>query len=69
MAYLHCRIPIPIPTRTAIQMATLYHVELFTLPGLRFRFPSQLPTTGMGLELGSESQFGSVNVNKPLHVR
>ena len=28
--------------RTANQMVTLYHVELFTLHGVRFRFQSQL---------------------------
>ena len=29
MVYLHCRIPIPIPTRTTIQMVTLYQVGTF----------------------------------------
>ena len=63
MAYLHCRIRIPI--RTPNQMATLYYVELFILHGVRFRFPSQLPNTGMGLESRLESESASVNVSKP----
>ena len=56
------RILIPIPNLTANQMATLHCVELFTQYGVSFRFPSQLPTTGM--KMGSESELGSVNVNK-----
>ena len=44
MAYLHCRILIPIliPIRTVQQMATLYCVEFSTLHGVRlgFRFQS-----------------------------
>ena len=42
MAYLHYRIRIPIAI-----MATLYYVELFTLNKIMFRFPTQLPGTGM----------------------
>ena len=63
-AYSLCqiRILIPIPNLTANQMATLHCVELFTQYGVSFRFPSQLPTTGM--KMGSESELGSVNVNK-----
>ena len=63
MAYLQChiRIPISVPIRTPNPMATLYYAELFTLNGVRFRFQSQLRTTGME----SESESGSVNVNKP----
>ena len=45
-------------------MATLYHVELFTLHGFRFRFQLQLPTTGMASEFGSESESRSVNVSQ-----
>ena len=60
MAYLHWRIWIPI--QTANQMATLYEIELFTLH--RVRFPSQLPSTGMGLESRLESESAFVNVNK-----
>ena len=43
MADLHCRIriPIPIPIRTANQMAALYYAELFTLPS---QFQIQIPT-------------------------
>ena len=42
MAYLLCRIQIPIPIliRTASQMATLYYVELFTLHRVRLKFKS-----------------------------
>ena len=42
MADLHCRIliPIPIPIRTANQMAALYYAELFTLPS---QFQIQIP--------------------------
>ena len=51
IAYLHCRIRIPILILiwTANQMTTLYYAELFTLPGVRFRIWSKLPTTRMGL--------------------
>ena len=58
MTDLHRRIPI----RIAPQMTT--HTELFTLDRVSFRIPSQLLSTGMGLESGSES--ASVHVNKPL---
>ena len=63
MAYLHCRI------RTRIQtpnpMATLHYAEVFTLHGVRFRFQSQLPTKGTGLESESVTESVSGNVNEP----
>ena len=68
MAYLHCRIPIPIPTRTAIQMATLYHVGTFHTAWTWIQIPIPTVTRGMGSQLGSESKPGYVNVNKPMHV-
>ena len=43
-------------------MATLYYAQLFTLDRVSFRFESRLPGTG----IGSESESGEVNVNKPL---
>ena len=49
-----------IPIQTVNQMATLYNTELSPLYGLKFRFKSRLPSTGMGLE------SVSVNINKPL---
>ena len=66
MADLHfqIRIPIPIPFQTADQMATLQYAELFILHGISFRFPSQLPSTGMGLE----SESATVNVNNCLSL-
>ena len=60
---LFCRIRILILIGTANRMATFYYVELFTLHGVEFKLPYQLPTTGMESVL--ESEFGSVNVNKP----
>ena len=65
MVYLHCRIRIStqILLRDANQMETLHKVKLFTLLGVRFQF--QLPTAGIGLESGTESQSGSLNLNKP----
>ena len=57
MAYFHFWIRI----QTANKMVTLYYVKVFTLHGVRFRFQSQLASTGMG----SESEYGFVNVNKP----
>ena len=46
-------------------MGTLYYDELFTQQGVVFRFQARLPTAGMGLESGLESESGSLNVNKP----
>ena len=43
-------------------MATLSYVERSTLHGVRFRFSSQMQSTGMGLE--SESESVSVILNK-----
>ena len=54
MDYLHCRLRIPIPIRTTNQMSILYYAtdvyhtyyaELFTLYGVRYRFPYQLLST------------------------
>ena len=36
---------------------------------ITFRFQFLLPVTRMGLELGSESESGSMNLNKPLHIK
>ena len=68
MAYSHCQIQIPILIRTTKQMPTLYYLQHFTLHRVSFRFPSQLLSTGMGSKSGSESESGSVNVNKPLEL-
>ena len=64
MTYLHYRIEIqiPIPMWTARQMTTLNYVELYTLHEVGIRFQTQLPSAGMGLESGSESETGCVNV-------
>ena len=58
MAYLHCRVRIPIPIRTANKIATLYYVHLFTLHRVGFRFQSWLSIIWMGSESGSESESG-----------
>ena len=47
MDYLHCPIRTLIQIRTPNPMATL-HYAVFTLHRVRFRFKSELPTTGMG---------------------
>ena len=49
-------------------MVTLYYLEHFTLYRVDFRFRSQLLSTGMGSKSGSESESGSVNVNKLLEL-
>ena len=59
MAYLHYRIQTPKP------MATLHYTEVFTLHGVRFKFQSQMQTTGMGSESESVPQSVSRNVNAP----
>ena len=59
-AYLHCRISIPISDCN--QMVILQCAELFTLQGVRFRYPSQVLSTGKALQFGSESESASVNV-------
>ena len=51
---------------TSKPMATLYYAEVFTLHRVRFRFQSQLLTTGMGSESESRSESVSGSVNKPL---
>ena len=47
--------------------ATLHCAEVFTLHGVRFRFQSYLPTTGVGLESESVPESVSRNVNKSLN--
>ena len=69
MAYLHCRIWIPIHIQIRIANQNGYIVicricRIFIPHGVGIRFPSQLPGTGMD----SESESGSVNVNNPLKV-
>ena len=63
MAYSHYRISILTPN----QMATLSYAELLTLHVVGFRFPFQVPSTGMGLGIGigSELKSPSMNVNQP----
>ena len=52
MAYLHCRIRIPILIQTLNeQIVTLYYVELFILLGVGFTLPCQLLSTGMAIGL------------------
>ena len=51
---------------TPTPMATLHYAEVFILHRARFRFQSQLPTTGMGLESESVPESISCNVNGPL---
>ena len=63
MAYLHCRIRVPIPIQTANQMATLYHEALYPA---RSQIQIPIPTVQYMKELESDRNLEPRNVNKPL---